>query len=1077
MLTQGYYRRPAIHGDAVYFVTEDDVWCVSASGGLARRLTAGLGLMGNMAVSPDGQWLAVTAREEKHSEVYITLAEGGPLKRLTYLGAECSVRGFTPEGEILFTSNAAQPFQRLFVLYRIGRDGGQPQQYPWGAVQDLSFGPQGRKVLGRSTADPAYWKRYRGGLAGKLWIDNDGNGQFRPLLPDLNGNLASPMWIGNRIFFLSDHEGVGNLYSCDTDGVNLRRHTDHEEYFARSANTDGNRIVYHCGADIYCFEPASGRQRKVEIEWHGPATQTQRRFIDTVKFLDDFSVHPDGDSLAVDCRGKPFTFGLWEDAVKQHGILDGVRYRFPQWLNDGKTLVAVSDATGEERIDVLEEDGTGRSLEHLDLGRVVTMAASPTAAQVAVTNHRLELLLVDINAGTLKHLDSAAYRRIEQVAWSPDGAWLAYDFTTSRNTAAGNSTQQTSAIKLCEVATGRAFLATTPEFRDFAPAFDPGGKYLYFLSHRVLDPVYDNVYFDLNFPRSVKPCLVILSKEEPSPFVPKPHCFVEKDDSNAKRDEPPPVRVDAEGIERRILSLPVPEGIYQQIGGLHGKVLFTSFPVRGSLNTDWVFDKPKGGDLHCFDLQTQEYETVLNDVVSFATSKDATALVYRTPNRLRAVNATAKIEKAQDDKPSRKTGWIDLSRVKVSVDPRAEWMQMFRDVWRLQREYFWVEDMSGVNWQRVYERYAPFVQRVSTRAEFSDLVWEMQGELGTSHAYEMGGDHRLPPEWPLGLLAADFSYDSGGFYRIAHIVKGDTWNPDHSSPLDAPGLGIHEGDRLLAVRGQRLGAHDMPQAQLVHQAGVPVDLTVAGADGTNVRRVTVTTLKNETPARYREWVDGKRQFVHHRTGGRCGYIHLPDMSARGYSEFHRYFSLEAERESLIIDVRYNGGGHVSSLILEKLGRRRIGYDFPRWSIPVPYPPESVLGPMIAICNEFTGSDGDVFSHAFKMMKLGPLVGKRTWGGVIGIWPQYRLVDGSVTTQPEYSFWFKDVEWGIENYGAKPDVEVDIAPQDYASGKDRQLEKAIELVFRALEENPPQVPKITNRPSLPLPQLPRRAAKD
>src|SRR6266571_2523624 len=239
MLTQGYYRRPAIHGDAVYFVTEDDVWCVLASGGLARRLTAGLGLMGNMAVSPDGQWLAITAREEKHSEVYITLAEGGPLKRLTYLGAECSVRGFTREGEILFTSNAAQPFQRLFVLYRIGRDGGQPQQYPWGAVQDLSFGPQGRKVLGRSTADPAYWKRYRGGLAGKLWIDNDGNGQFRPLLPDLNGNLASPMWIGNRIFFLSDHEGVGNLYSCDTDGVNLRRHTDHEEYFARSANTDG----------------------------------------------------------------------------------------------------------------------------------------------------------------------------------------------------------------------------------------------------------------------------------------------------------------------------------------------------------------------------------------------------------------------------------------------------------------------------------------------------------------------------------------------------------------------------------------------------------------------------------------------------------------------------------------------------------------------------------------------------------------------------------------------------------------------------------------------------------------------
>jgi tricorn protease len=399
---------------------------------------------------------------------------------------------------------------------------------------------------------------------------------------------------------------------------------------------------------------------------------------------------------------------------------------------------------------------------------------------------------------------------------------------------------------------------------------------------------------------------------------------------------------------------------------------------------------------------------------------------------------------------------------------------MYRDVWRLQREFFWVEDMSGVDWLRVYERYRPLVDRVSTRSDFSDLIWEMQGELGTSHAYEFGGDYRPPPNMTLGKLGAEFQFDhEAGCYRIARIIHGDPWESDQNSPLRAPGTGVAEGDRLLEVRGRALTENAVPESHLVGHAGVPVELTVAGSDGSSIRRVTVTTVADETPARYREWVEAKRRTVHERTAGKTGYVHIPDMGPRGYSEFHRYYSLEAERDSLIIDVRYNGGGHVSSLILEKLARKRLGYDYSRWGAPVPYPPESVLGPMVAVTNEHAGSDGDMFSHAFKMLKLGPLVGKRTWGGVIGISPRYRLVDGSITTQPEYSFWFSDAGWKLENYGAVPDIEVEITPQDYAAGQDPQLDKAIELILAAMRENPPRVPEAASRPRLPLPNLPKR----
>ncbi|MFN3684337.1 MAG: S41 family peptidase, partial [Fimbriimonadaceae bacterium] len=388
--------------------------------------------------------------------------------------------------------------------------------------------------------------------------------------------------------------------------------------------------------------------------------------------------------------------------------------------------------------------------------------------------------------------------------------------------------------------------------------------------------------------------------------------------------------------------------------------------------------------------------------------------------------------------------------------------------WLLQREFFWTPDMSQVDWDRVWERYRPLLDRVGTRGEFSDLVWEMQGELGTSHAYEFGGDYRPEPAYGMGYLGAEFEWDGEGAYVLRRILKGTPGVEEKfRSPLLAPGVNVAEGDRVVAVEGVRVSPERPPQAMLVNRAGADVTLTVRSADGRE-RDVVVRTLRSETPLRYREWVESNRRWVHEKTGGRVGYVHIPNMGADGFAEFHRTFLTEWTKDGLIVDVRFNGGGHVSPLLLEKLNRKRIGYDVSRWGSPEPYPEGSVDGPMVAITNQFAGSDGDIFSHCFKLMKLGPLIGKRTWGGVIGIWPRNPLADGTITSQPEFSFWFVDVGWGVENYGTDPDIEVDILPQDVRAGRDPQLEKALELVLEELERNPPKRPDFSDRPSLKLP---------
>lgn len=1085
----GYYRFPTICQDTIVFVCEDDLWTVSVAGGVARRLTSNLGATSSPRLSPDGALLAFTGREEGPAEIYVMPALGGEAERLTYQGSNATPANWRADSKtLLYASNAGLAFDPW--LWEISAAGGEPQRLSYGPANHIDFGDAGGVVLGRLTREPARWKRYRGGTAGQLWVDTTGDGQFRPLSP-VDSNFTTPMWIAERIYFISDHEGVGNIYSCLPTGEDLKRHTHQETYYCRSAQTDGTRIVYHAGADLFVYDVARDFEQRVDVEFRSPRVQRQRKFVSSSAYLQDYAPTVDGHALALTVRGKPFTMANWEGAVLQHGERSGTRYRFTQWLNDGKRLVTLSDAGGEEALEIHTRDGSADviRLDSLDIGHVRQLSVAPQTEgderdQVLLINNRLELLHVDLRTQEMRVLDKGEYRNIRDAAWSPDARWCAYSFA---------ATETTRSIKLCKLETGETWLVTEPEFNDFGPAWDPEGKYLYFLSYREFKPVYDSLHFDLGFPSAMRPLLVTLQETLGNPFVPEPRPFEEEKDEEAKKQEGEKAETDAEepdqksekkkritidvdGISRRVVAFPYPHGRYGQIAGIDGKAIFTAFPVQETPTAEDEEAKPRGV-LHAYDFKEQKRDTLVAGINDFQLSRDAKTLVYSTGNRVRVIKAGKKADgdakPESRNAPNRQTGWIDLRRIRASVVPTDEWRQMYREAWRLQRDYFWTADMSGVDWEHVYQRYLPLLERIATRAEFSDLMWEMQGELGTSHAYEMGGDYRSSPHYAQGFLGADFAYDSdSGGYRITHIPRGDGWEASKDSPLSAPGINVRAGDVLLGIGGQRVSETVSPGELLVDLAGQEVQATFQNAADAEKRVVTLKVLRSEGELRYREWVSQNRRYVHEKTDGKVGYVHIPDMGQRGYAEFHRGYLAEVSYPGLLVDVRYNGGGHVSQLLLEKLSRRRIGYDLPRWGAPHPYPEASVLGPMIAVTNENAGSDGDIFSHCFKLMELGLLVGKRTWGGVIGISPHQIFVDRGRTTQPEYSFWFVDVGWSVENYGTDPDIEVDYRPQDYAAEGDPQLDCAIAELLRQMAEDPPAVPDFGDRPRLTLPTLPK-----
>ena len=1125
MTVSRYLRYPHVRGDLLTFIADDDVWLAPAGGGRAWRISADQSAAAYPRLSPDGSLIAWTSWRDGPGEIYLAATGEGGAARVTYWSSDTTtMHGWSPRGEILATTSADQPFLRQTWAHAIPVTDGtaqlsQQRRLPYGPVGDLAIDDAAIALLnGTGGNEPAFWKRYRGGRAGRLWVadiaGDGGQSAFRRLLADVAGQFFSPMLVAGRLAFISDHEGIGNIYSCALDGSDLRRHTDHDVMYARNASTDGTRVVYQLGGDIWMLSDltATSEPARLDISLGSPASGLSPRLVSADDNLRGLCPDPTGRASVVQVRGTVHWLTHRDGPARALSAIPGPSARLPRVLGSTGQAVWVVDADGADALEIGPTNGNGEPPRRIATGRigwVAGLAAAPNGSLVAIAARDGGLTVVDVASATVTELARSDNGPISGLAFSPDSRWIAWS-----QPAQGPLRK----LRLARLADGEVFDITDGRFIDTDPAFTADGEYLAFLSKRTFDPVHDTHVFDLYFPFGSRPYLLTLAASTPSPFGP----FTEgrpagkdednkngdskdgrgkdarleadtggsdtgEDDSAAAdsaeadsavgelaKDHVEPVVIDVDGLGDRIVALPVPESIYASLTAVEGGVAWLREPLTGELGESGASlddDQPRPSLEH-FDIKRTKCTELADEVDWFTASGDGTRLVVGDNQRVCVIPAN---RKADSDNPDDRVT-VDLSRARFLADPAVLWRAAYAEAGRAMRHEFWIPDMADVDWDSVLEQYRPLLDRIATSDDFADVMHEVVGELGSSHAYITaagGNGHR---GHLTGLLGADIEPGAGG-WRIGRILPAESSDPGARSPLSAPGAQLAAGDVITAVDGQPVNPATGPGPLLVGTAGKPVEITVARAGDGKPRRAVVVPLADERRLRYQDWVSGRRQLVRELSEGRLGYLHVPDMQSRGWSDFHRDLRGELLNEGLIVDVRSNRGGHTSQLVVEKLARRIIGWDVARNAKPTSYPYEAPRGPVIAIADEQSASDGDIVTGAIRTLGIGPVVGTRTWGGVIGIEGWHELVDGTKMTMPKYSFWFDGFGWGVENYGVDPDVEVFVSPDDWAAGRDVQLETAVTLALEALAESPAaQAPTTEQRPSRRRPSLPPRPGR-
>ncbi len=1148
MTSSSYFRYPHVHGDLVTFVAEDDVWIAPLEGGRAWRVSSLQLPARNPRFTPDGKRLVWTVVQGTAPEVVSADVDGGNYRQLTYFGHSTTrVKGFTADGSVLVTSAFRQAESRHTYAYSVPVEGGWAEELPFGPVESVAFGPEvgdERPVVVGSvlSREPAWWKRYRGGTAGKLWIDADGNGEFERLLPDLDGNLADPMWVDGRIAFLSDHEGYGNLYSVLPGGRDLRRHTDHEDFYVRHAASDGKRVIFESAGELWILHSLDSDAVRLDIAL-GSASQSRRpALLKTSKHLG--AVVPDtaGTASAVEAHGTIHWLRHKDGPSRIVEATPGVRGRLPRPLGDGRiayvadhggvealhirdivatvqhsappadkgrgttgapagaapapgdaaggilelpqpvpaagaallagagTFVPADDQQADtQQADVAPEDTvsaagakSGGDVPGISIpmpSRASALEASPDGRRLAVGTSFGEVYVADTRTGGFVLVASIGEGTIGELAWSPDSRWLVWSEPVT-------SFGSRSRLRLADMdnAGTSPVDVTDGRFGDKSPAFTPDGKYLAFLSNRSFDPVYDGHSFDLSFPSPIKPYLVALAAGTPSPFGPAVapdggEGSAADTSGGQESGETPEVVVDPEGLAHRVITVPVPQGNYTSLETADGALLWLDWALAGVTGDGKASQDEKDArpSLVRFDIARRKKSTLVESLDSYRLSGDRSTVVLISDKQVTAVPADAKA-----DEESGKLVKVDLGRIRVMMDPLSVWGQAFDEAWRLQRDFFWAEDMAGQDWESIHKRYRPLVDRLGSHDDLVDLLWEMHGELGTSHAYVRPAPVTENGSQGQGRLGADIAHTPAG-WEITRILAGESSDPLATSPLTRPGVDAKAGDILLAIDGVPLSASVTPAMQLVGAAGRAVELTLlngpahAGAAGIQ-RRVAVVPVKDEERLRYQEWVAGNRRTVREASAGTFGYLHIPDMMANGWAQLHRDLDTETALDGLIVDVRRNRGGHTSQLVAELIGRKVTGWSMPRGEKPRTYPHHAPRGPVIVLADEFAGSDGDIITQVSKLRGIGPVIGTRTWGGVVGIDNRFALADGTGVTQPRYATWFSGgVGWSVENYGVDPDIEVAYPPHAYAAGRDPQLEYGIGALKEMIQELPTDRP--------------------
>lgn len=1067
-MNQGYFSQPTISGSQIAFITDDDLWTIERSGGVARRLTANKGNILSPCFSPDGQWLAfISTDTAAEGDIYVMPAQGGEAERLTWLGVQ-RIINWKDNNTIRFVNGMDGYPNREAHVYELNvktRDFSKVDLGP----ASYYYAGKNFQILARNSGDSARWKRYQGGTAGVLWVQKE-KGKFQRILKDISTNITRPEIVGTNIYFISDHEGVGNVYVCDLAGKKLRRLTDHIDYYCRNLRSDGQMLVYQAGAEIYTYDLTTEVEEKIEIECHTTAMQSMPRYENWCRFFHGMELHPKSSELCLASRGRLFEMASFSGPVKELDVQKRIRYSYPSYNFDGtKLLAAASDTDADEALVLfdLKTDKYKTLFPQIKWGKIWGIKCSPIHEVAAIITNRKEVYIVDFKKNTSKKIETNMFNRPADLDWSADGRYLAYT---------ANVDARRTGIRIYDTKKSKLNFLLNPIVSDFSPSFDPEGNYLYFLGIRSFAPNYNETHFDLGFPFATRPYVVALNDKVLSPFEatfksPQIDNSVEKkSEGKSKKAKSTPTfqEIQFDGIENRVQAFELPLGGYGRISAIKNGVIYTKQNVAPIENFD-RFQEPPAPDLYVYRFEEGTQEVFHKAVKAFAVNTAKTHVLLHHDVKIRLLDV--KLKPSQESKVGKKDGYVDVSRIKLKVEPRLEWKQMYHEAWVLQKEHFWRSDMSKVDWNLVYKRYQKLLSRVKTRSEFSDLMWEMQGELGTSHSYEMSGQYtRVGSGVPHARLGAYFQYRATTqAFEITRILAGDSWsNADGNSPLTSMGVSLKVGDRIMAVDGIRfVQASDLYEL-IENKAAMKVELTVLRRGAKSEEKVVVKTNRQQKAAWYREWVDKNKKYVHEKSKGKLGYVHVPDMGAYGYSEFYRNFVNESQYEGLVVDVRYNGGGHVSQHLLKVLAQKVLGFDQTRHQGLEKYPVYAA-GVLVALANEQSGSDGDIFPHSFKLMKLGKLIGKRTWGGIIGINGQYSLSDGTYVTQPEYSFWFKDNEWFVENHGVNPDIEVDITPEDYRDKKDPQLDRAITEALSDLKSNPSLKFKPSYYPDLSIPK--------
>ncbi len=1050
---RGYYRFPALHGDTIVFTAEGDLWKVSVAGGTAQRLTSHLGQETHAAFSPDGETLAFSADYEGFTEVYTMPVAGGLPRRLTWEGAEARVVGWTPAGKILY---ATQHYSTLPdpQLVAIDPHRGLRDRLPLSQASEGVYDAAGDNLyFTRFRFQGSYTKRYRGGTAQNLWRFATGATEAVPLTADYAGTSREPMWWNGRLYFASDRDGTLNLCSIDPEGGDLRQHTHHVGWDVKSPDLSQGRIVYQLGADLHLLDPAADEDRKLAIALASDFDQMREKWItEPMEYLTAAHLAPAGDRVVLTARGQVFVAPVGKGRLVEVSRRDGVRYRSARFLPDGKGLAVLSDESGEVELWRLDARGVAAPEPLSDGGQVLRFdpLPSPDGRRIAYTDKNHELRIFDLETRRDTLAATSDFFGFQERAWSPDGRWLAYVVPAENFFLV---------IRLYRVADGTTVELTSDRFDSHSPAWSPDGRWIYLLSNRHLVSIVGEPWGNYQpgpfLDRTTRIYHVALRRDLRSPFAAVNELFPGKEEKkpSASDSESVEVLIDVEGIRERIQEVGVEPGNYTSLAVNAGHLFW--------LSAETSAERRQTLEAVAIGRETLVPKKLVPDALYYELSADGEKLLVRQGNRLFVRPAAA------EEIPDLSEHEVALASWSFRLDPREEWRQMFVDAWRLERDFFYDRNMHGVDWPAMLEKYLPLVERVTERAELSDLFGELIGELSALHHYVRRGDLRAgPDEIPPASLGAVLERDeAAGGYRVRRIYGGEPDLPEERSPLARPGVEVVEGDVLVAINGVDTLSVADPGVLLRNQAGRQLLLQVREASSGELREAIIGPISpaEERELRYDTWEYERRRRVEQWGRGEIGYVHLRAMRGRDYTEWARNYFPVANRQGLIVDVRHNRGGNIDSWILGTLIRKPWMWWVPRVGAPYPNMQWAFRGHLVVLCDELTMSDGEAFAEGFRRLGLGPVIGTRTWGGEIWLTWMNELVDGGIATAAEFGVYGPEGEWLIEGHGVEPDVVVDNLPHATFLGEDAQLEAAVDYLLERLAEEPREVPPVPAYP--------------